>query len=112
MLIFIAYSKEKSLTSRLDPSSPVSTRFHVSRPPRAYTIVPAEMLNQQMDLDGTNDPNGYSGYDLEKIGKGRTKDDRMDSDEESRYSRITRFQIALLQDGYIPLVLRLVAFMF
>jgi hypothetical protein len=78
--------------------------------PPYRTTISVEMLNEQMNLDAPSETNLSGDIDLEKR-KGKRRRDTF-TVSGIRNSRLRRFQIAVLRRGFIPLVLRLIAFVF
>ena len=78
------------------------------------------MLNEQLDLDSPYDPNPYNDPDMERV---INSEDPMFINEgqdatgirysiQRRKSKWTKFRATILNRGYVPLVLRLISWIF
>jgi hypothetical protein len=78
------------------------------------------MLNEQLDLDSPYDANPYNDPDMERVinsedpmlVKERPDETGNRCSIQRRKSRWTKFQATILNRGYVPLVLRLISWIF
>ena len=78
------------------------------------------MLNEQLDLDSPYDPNPYNDPDMERVINSEDPmfmNERQDATGirysiQRRKSKWTKFRATILNRGYVPLVLRLISWIF
>src|SRR5208282_4585806 len=85
-----------------------------------HVIISPKMLNDQLDLDSPYNPNPFNDPDLEKvlsspdygIRKQRPSVNGNRDTIQKRKTRWTKFQATILNRGYVPLMLRLISWIF
>ena len=72
------------------------------------------MLNQQQNLDDPYDPNPFNDPDLEKTDDPIRRDSPavLRSSHRRKQKFLTKMTLIILNKGYVPLILRLISFIF
>src|SRR5271156_675456 len=114
-LTILDNEKDSFLPGSPAPSKPSTKETrHWTLSTTRHVIITPEMLNQQQNLDDPYDPNPFNDPDLEKSNDPIRRDSPaiLRSSHRRKQKFFTKIRLIILNKGYVPLVLRLISFIF